>query len=252
MAKSTNYYVRKSHRWLGIVLAVQFLAWTISGLYFSWTDIDEIHGDHLRAFPEQTLDLSDVELISPEQLEFEESGLSSISDVELLNTRERITYLVSGVNVKGKTIQKLFNAVSGEVMKEISKADAQRASEELYLGEGAIKSVNYLTKTSKSHEYRGGALPAWQIVFDDEDQTRFYLSATTGKLQKVRTTSWRWFDWLWMTHIMDYDERADINNLLLRIFSVAGLVTVLSGMVLFGFTSPALRRRKRHSYKKST
>lgn len=244
MAKSTNYYVRKSHRWLGIILAVQFLAWTISGLYFSWTDIDEIHGDHLRAFPEQTLDLSDVELISPEILEFEENGFAGVSDLELLNARGTISYLASGMNDKGQPIHKLFDAVNGKVMEEISETDAKRVGEGLYLGEGAVERVNYLTKTSESHEYRGGELPAWQIVFDDENETRFYISATSGKLQKVRTTSWRWFDWLWMTHIMDYDERADINNALLRIFSIAGLVTVLSGIVLFGYTSPVLKRRK--------
>ena len=37
--------VRKIHRYLGLFIGLQFLAWTISGLYFSWTDIDEIHGD---------------------------------------------------------------------------------------------------------------------------------------------------------------------------------------------------------------
>ena len=48
--KSRNYkfYIRKSHRYLGIFIGIQFLFWTLGGLYFSWTNIDEIHGDHLR------------------------------------------------------------------------------------------------------------------------------------------------------------------------------------------------------------
>ena len=40
--------IRKTHRYLGVFIGLQFLIWTISGLYFSWTDIDEIHGDHFR------------------------------------------------------------------------------------------------------------------------------------------------------------------------------------------------------------
>ena len=39
--------IRKAHRYLGLFLGVQFILWTISGLYFSWTNIDEIRGEHL-------------------------------------------------------------------------------------------------------------------------------------------------------------------------------------------------------------
>ena len=41
----TQLKIRKTHRYLGLIIGVQFLAWTVSGLYFSWTDIDQIHGD---------------------------------------------------------------------------------------------------------------------------------------------------------------------------------------------------------------
>ena len=39
--RSTALKIRKTHRYLGLFIGLQFLAWTISGLYFSWTDIDE-------------------------------------------------------------------------------------------------------------------------------------------------------------------------------------------------------------------
>lgn len=48
--KNRNYkkLIRKSHRYLGVFIGIQLLFWTISGLYFTWTDINEIRGDHLR------------------------------------------------------------------------------------------------------------------------------------------------------------------------------------------------------------
>ena len=46
--KSRSYYVRKAHRYLGVFIGVQFILWTLGGLYFSWTVLGEIHGDHLR------------------------------------------------------------------------------------------------------------------------------------------------------------------------------------------------------------
>ena len=41
--------LRKTHRWFGVILGIQFLFWTIGGLYFSWSDMDEVHGDHQKA-----------------------------------------------------------------------------------------------------------------------------------------------------------------------------------------------------------
>ena len=62
---------------------------------------------------------------------------------------------------------------------------------------------------------------------------------------RIRNDRWRAFDFLWMLHTMDYRGRADFNNRALRAFSVLGLVTVLSGFVLFVLTSrPVLARRR--------
>jgi hypothetical protein len=35
-----------------------------------------------------------------------------------------------------------------------------------------------------------------------------------------------------MTHTMDYEGRDNMNNTVLRIFSVLGLITVLSGFIM--------------------
>ena len=49
--KKAAIKIRKTHRYLGLFIGIQFLAWTISGLYFSWTNIDQIHGDEFRRKP---------------------------------------------------------------------------------------------------------------------------------------------------------------------------------------------------------
>lgn len=45
MVKSKHYYIRKTHRWLGVIFGIRFLLWTIGGLYFSWSNMDDVHGD---------------------------------------------------------------------------------------------------------------------------------------------------------------------------------------------------------------
>ena len=66
MAKSRHYYIRKTHRYLGVILGIQFLFWTIGGLYFSWSNIDEIHGD----FQKKELPVlnSRFDLVSPKMV----------------------------------------------------------------------------------------------------------------------------------------------------------------------------------------
>ena len=40
-------FFRKLHRWLGLLMAIQIVAWMGSGLYFSLVPITEIRGEHL-------------------------------------------------------------------------------------------------------------------------------------------------------------------------------------------------------------
>jgi hypothetical protein len=47
-----------------------------------------------------------------------------------------------------------------------------------------------------------------------------------------------------MLHTMDYEGRDDINNWLLRAYSVLGLVTISSGFLLFWASSAWVRPSK--------
>jgi len=70
-----------------------------------------------------------------------------------------------------------------------------------------------------------------------------YVASELGTVQKFRNNKWRLFDFLWMLHTMDYQGRDNFGNILLRIFSIFGLVTVTSGFALF-FVSAKWNKRK--------
>jgi uncharacterized iron-regulated membrane protein len=71
-----------------------------------------------------------------------------------------------------------------------------------------------------------------------------YVASELGTVQKFRNKPWRIFDFLWMLHTMDYEGRDNFGNLLLRAFSIFGLITVLSGFVLFFVSSRLFRKKK--------
>ena len=103
-------------------------------------------------------------------------------------------------------------------------------------GPPEIERVEYLTETNGHHEFRDDPLPAYAVTFRHPTRTTVYVSTELGTVQKFRNDRWRVFDFLWMFHTMDYRTRDDINNGVLRAFSVLGLLTVTSGFILFFMT----------------
>ncbi|MEP2774049.1 MAG: PepSY domain-containing protein [Fulvivirga sp.] len=236
MRKNRNYYIRKTHRYLGIIIGIQFLFWTISGLYFSWTDIDEIHGDH---FLEET----------PHQTTLGLAGMDQIDST--LNVSSLVLKFINGDPYYWVNDSTLIEAKTGSVKHEISKEEAIAIAEEHVADPYKIKDIQYITEVDDHHEYRGRPLPAWAIGYEGSQKLTAYVSAKDGSFQRVRHRDWRWFDFLWMTHTMDYESRDDFNNWLLRSFSAFGLLTVLSGFVLFYISSPTVRKIKKIPSNKS-
>ena len=78
----TSKKIRTAHRYLGLFLGIQFLFWTISGLYFSWTDLDEIHGDHFR---KSYIKKEYENLLSPSKINFSD-GIKSLELREIADT----------------------------------------------------------------------------------------------------------------------------------------------------------------------
>ena len=229
--RKTPYWIRKAHRYLGIFLGLQFLMWTISGMYFSWTDLDEIHGDHFKK--EEIRQTGFAGLPGTDQLGLEEP----VHSLQLLDIGGTPHYWIDEAA--------LYNARTGEKRHGISQQEAVQVAARHMSDELQLAEVKLIREVGAHHEYRGKPLPAYEIRYDTPENLKVYVAAANGSFQTVRHRSWRWFDFLWMTHTMDYNTRDDFNTTLLRAFSLMGLVTVLSGFVLWYISSPTLRRWRR-------
>ena len=242
--RNYKFYIRKSHRYLGIFIGIQFLFWTLGGLYFSWTDIDEIHGDHLRRKKAEISFQKDF--ISPKTVieNLEKSGdASAIKNLRLIEISGKPFYEFETTDDNKNQKFIVADALSGEIRPAISEEEAGNiAANSLLISLSPVKEMIYLTKENVGghHEYREKPLPAWAVTF--EDGLTVYLSAETGQIGAFRTTKWRIFDFLWMLHTMDYEARDNINNYILRAFSILGIATILSGFTLFFISSKFVRR----------
>jgi hypothetical protein len=224
-------WIRKSHRYLGIFLGLQFLMWTISGLYFSWTNIDDIHGDQFRKTGVVATSFSN--LLSPSAL----SPSLAIASIDLREIKNEPYYWINK--------KQLFHARTGDLKKGVSKEEAIAIANKNIVSGITVKDIQLINSAGKHHEYREKLLPAYVISYNEPNNLKVYVSVSDGAFQTVRHRDWRWFDFLWMTHTMDYEGRDNMNNIVLRIFSVLGLITVLSGFLLWFITSPNIRKLRR-------
>ncbi|MEQ9442763.1 MAG: hypothetical protein RIG62_27225 [Cyclobacteriaceae bacterium] len=245
MKKNRRYYIRKSHRYLGAILGIQFLLWTVGGLYFSWSSLDEIHGDHLTQpapgipFPTQLASPQHV-LTKLQQLQ----PVDSLHSLQLLQVLDSPVYQIRYyTTIHGDAITKtqLAWATTGALRPAISRSEAVEIAQHVFSEASPVEQVEYLEAVGSHHEYRSKPLPAWVITFHHPSQVSVYVAAELGTLQSIRHQAWRTFDFLWMLHTMDYSSRDNFNNWLLRSFALLGLVTILSGFILYYISSPTVR-----------
>ena len=228
--KTINKF-RKTHRFLGVFIGIQFLFWTISGLYFSWTDINEIHGDHYK----------------------KEVNISPVIQPYIIDsTLQKLPFALHSLKIKNLGMENflwindsiLIDPKSGLPLHEISENQAIAVVKEHILPAFKPKSAERISEVGAHDEYRGRPLPAFRVPLSGEGNPVAYVDATSGEFQRIRHRQWRWFDFLWMTHTMDYKGRDNFNTLLLRGFSLLGLITVLSGFALAFVTSKWTIRKK--------
>lgn len=230
-------YTRVFHKWAGLFLALQILLWILGGLVMSAIPLEMVHGKHL-ANKQIAQDLTS-------------SNFSYSIDQVLANINEDVVNIefteVLGVpHYRIQTINQtiLFNSASGKKVSAVNEQQAKQIAQQHYLGKAKVKQSRLLDSAPMEASANQGAV--WQIVFDDRWQTTLYVSPTSGKMTTVRSRIWRIFDFFWMLHIMDYDERDDFNNPLLISFAASSLIFTLSGFVLL-FNNFRYKRWKKNA-----
>jgi uncharacterized iron-regulated membrane protein len=230
----TQVQLRTWHKWLGLVLGLQVAIWCLSGLYMVSFDINFIRGAPLVREHSATLS-STVRLAPFNAIASRYESVTTATLRAMPDSRQPVYELTTGAG------RILVDAASGAQLSPLPQARIESLARLYYAGEGEIKRMELLEAAPV--EIRGRDLPIWRIDFDDALATSFYLDPRTGTLVTRRHRFWRLFDAFWMLHIMDYGyERDDMNNLLLRFASAAGVVFGLTGLWLLFFS---FRRRAR-------
>ena len=225
--------VRRTHKWLALIVGVQVVLWTLTGFYMVAVHIDIIHGDHLvRTPPTRPFDLD--RLASPARVVAMAPGAS---EIRLQRFFDRPVW-------RAETPEgaRLFDAQTAVPLPPLTEAQIREQARRIYTGDGKIISARLLTKAPQEMQSRKP--PFWQVEFEGWNRPTLYLSPQTGELVSRRHALWRVFDFAWMLHIMDYDERTDVNNPLLRVATWSAFAMAATGAWLLIWSFPRCRRKR--------
>lgn len=233
MNKRLFKHARKLHKWLGYLLAIQIFAWLLGGLVMSAMPLEKVHGKHLAKrqldnpfkHADYFASLADItsQVAEPETISYEHFLTTPI--ITVVNAEQAYS----------------FNGITGRPFTPPNQSQIIANANAHLLIDAQVKQVTKLETGSREVGYKTNI---WQVMYDDIFSTTIYLTANSGKVITVRSTIWRIFDFFWMLHIMDYDEREDFNNPLLISFAGCSVLFCITGIILL-LQTLSFRRRKR-------
>lgn len=223
---STSFLNRLArwHVWLGWLIGVPLVMWTATGLFMVAKPIDEVRGDHLRLPVEETpLVIADSPLAT-DDAQLKEMRVT-MQDGRAVAVLTSLDGAITRVDV-----------ANGTALPALDAAAAQSEVAARIVGGNSVRAVTLFEANNTPFEFRR-PLAVWQVAL--ENGAHVYVGRDTGEIEAVRTSWWRWFDFMWGLHIMDLSERENSSHPILIAFAALSLIGAIFGCILM------FRRRKR-------
>ncbi|ARU15403.1 PepSY domain-containing protein [Croceicoccus marinus] len=220
------------HKWLALFVGIQALLWMGTGAIMSYLKIEHVRSEHVISREPSPLGSGAV---LP-------AWLSNSGDLTSVTTKTLNGNPVIEVRRQDGTAS-LHDPITGRQLSPLPRGTAGAIALQAWTGP-ATRVASVTPATAPVGTEFAGPFPAWQVSFADPDGTRLYIDASTGAVLAARSDTWRFFDFVWGLHIMDWTQRDRINSWWLLAFGICGTLIALSGFVLLANRFPRRRRRK--------
>lgn len=225
MAKRTPMqHFARWHIWLGWVVGLPILMWTVTGLFMVARPIEEVRGNHLRVEAKE-------EMLPPgSEIVF---AMPTTKPVKSIATAMEDGKVVTRLEFADGSITRYGE--DGAEMPPLDAAAAKAIVARQVVGGDKVTSATLFPKDKSPFDFRK-PITAWQVVL--EDGTHVYVGQQSGKIEAVRTRWWRAYDFMWGLHILDPSTREDTSHPLIMVAAALSIIGALLGCVLL------FRRRK--------
>ena len=223
--------LRRWHVWLGWLVGLPMLFWTVSGLVMVAKPIEEVRGEHLISEP-PSITLN-APLVAPHV-----EGLP----VTAIILKPRADGPRWEIDFAGGD-KRLADPMTGRILPPLGAADAAKELTARYTGTAKVVEISRVDSNAPPLELRR-AMNGWRVRMSDD--THFYVDGGSGEIVARRTSWWRFYDFMWGLHIMDLQGREDTNNPWVVSFAMLTLLTVLLALVMLPLT---IKRRNSNGKK---
>ena len=215
-----SIWLRRIHKWVGLVIGIQFVIWAISGTAMALLPMAEVAGGETADRPAPAVP----------------SGSKAWPNVQRALAGQAISRLSLRALPQGQAFEvttsqgvRLFDANDGRPILIDDKAAKSIASAAHPSGAPVtvVAPLKEIGLPVREHD-----LPIWQVDFRDEANSSYYVSGTTGEILERRNDSWRWWDFFWMLHNMDYAKRTSFNHPLIIMVGFAMAWLAVTGFWL--------------------
>ena len=213
--------LRRWHVWLGWLVGLPFLFWTVSGLVMVAKPIEEVRGEDLIAKP-QPISVGEA-FIAPNV-----QGRQVVA-VSLEPRADGPRWEINFADGESR----LADPATGRLLPRLGAVDASRELMARYQGTAKVSQVTRVDADSPPLELRR-AMNGWRVSMDDG--AHFYVDGGSGEIIARRTRWWRIYDFMWGLHIMDLQGREDTNNPWVVSFGILSLGMVLLALALLPLT----------------
>ena len=213
--------LRRWHVWLGWLVALPMLFWTVSGLVMAAKPLEEVRGDSL-VVPLRPIQIAGA-LVVP-RVEGRQ-----VTAIRLESRAGGPRWIISFADGDSRQA----DPATGQLLPRLGPADAAREVLDRITSKAKVVAASRIDAKSPPLELRK-ALNGWRVSMDDGNN--FYVDGGSGEIIAHRTGWWRIYDFMWGLHIMDLQGRADTNNPWVVTFALLSLGMVLLALALLPMT----------------
>jgi hypothetical protein len=220
--------VRGFHKWLGILIVLQALVWSLSGLMMTLLPEEEVKGDKYLADGYGDALVSEVWQGYNETITALLAQNDSYSEFSVSFLGNELTLGI--ISIDGS--KKIYSLNTGAPL-VLDESKIRKIASGYLMGK---PEVLFAVKAESGLNNYQGPYPVWKVIVDNPVRSHLYIDTVTGKLLAHQTSYWRWHRYSYNLHLFDFMGAAQVNNLLLSAFAILMLLTAISGLTLLIFS----------------
>ena len=227
--------IAQVHKWLGLIVFVQLVIWTGTGLFFASVHMGDVRGEDL-VHPAGHVAPMDAARIRFTSID----AMKAVAEDQPFEVALRPLAGEPVYEVRGDIGSFLVSAETGERI-VIDEGRARAIAQEKWVQPDAITGAQLLAVAPKESGLPG---EAWAVSFKGEGHPTLYVSTLNGKVSAPRTDLWRTYDFLWQLHLMDWGLNENYSTPWMVAAAILALSTVLFGvaLLLHRFTRGLIKR----------